>query len=118
MKLVIRLALFAALFAAHPAAAQQRPLEQEASFRGTVGVCVRWGFDPHHVIDAIVVTPSGNAQLDEAAPDTVREMRWDRPADDYHGEWVGIMLQVAGSDMTLPPPQCDEKRLPRLKPNT
>lgn len=118
MKFVIRLALFAALFAIHPAAAQQRPSEEDVSFRGTVGVCVRWGVDPHHVADAIVVTSSGNAQLDEKAPDTVREMHWDRPTDGYHGEWVGITLQVAGSDMTLPAPQCDEKRLPRLKPNT
>jgi hypothetical protein len=118
MKLVISLALFAAAFIAQPAAAQARALEQDVSFRGTVGVCVRWGFDPHHVIDAVVVTPSGNRELDERTPDTVREMRWDRPTDDYHGEWVGITLQVAGSDMTLPAPQCDEKRLPRLKPNT
>lgn len=118
MTLVIRLALFAAIAAALPAAAQQPVRDEPEAYRGTVGVCVRWGFDPHHVIDAIVVTPSGNEQLDRAAPGTVMQMQWDKPTDDYHGEWIGITLQVAGSDMTLPAPQCDEKRLPRLQPNT
>jgi hypothetical protein len=118
MKFVIPFALFVAVAAALPAAAQQTATEEQAAYRGTVGVCVRWGVDPHHVIDAVVVTPSGNDQLDQATPDTVMQMRWEKPADGYHGEWVGITLQVAGSDMTLPEPQCDEKRLPRLKPNT
>ncbi len=118
MKLVIRLALFAAMVTALPAAAQPAFQEEQVSFKGTVGVCVRWGFDPHHVVDAVVVVSSGNPQLDQAVPDTVREMRWEKPTDDYHGEWMGITMQVAGSDMTLPAPECDEKKLPRLKPNT
>jgi hypothetical protein len=95
-----------------------RPENVGPSLRGTVGVCIRWVGDPHHIADAVVVAPSGNAALDQSIPASVRGMAWDEPDGEYHGEWVGITLKVAGGTGEMPLPKCDAEKLPKLKPNT
>lgn len=84
----------------------------DTDVRGSVGVCIRWGRDSHHVADAIVVISSGNPTLDRAVPDTIKNMEWERPSSpSYKGEWVGIVMAVDGSAPNESLPNCD--RLPR-----
>jgi hypothetical protein len=119
MKLALSLAIAVLLAAPSRSGAQPANAAQDdPSLRGTVGVCIRWGGDPKHVADAVVVVPSGNPVLDRAIPDTVRAMTWDKPDGDYHGQWIGITLQVAGGSGDMPLPTCDAAKLPWLKPNT
>ena len=77
--------------------------------QGAVGVCMRWGADPEHVVDVVVVHPSGNPVLDAAIPDTIRQMVWPRtmkPKEE--GAWVGIWMTVDGADMPQGPlPTCE-----------
>jgi hypothetical protein len=113
MTLTLSLTVAAVLLAigaanAEPTAAQN----DDPSLRGTVSVCVRWDVDPHHVADAVVVAPSGNKLLDRSIPGSVRGMTWDQPDGDYHGEWIGITLQVAGGTGDRPLPKCDPAKLP------
>ena len=89
----------------------------DTDVRGSVGVCIRWGSDPHHVADAIVVVGSGNPTLDRAVPDTIKNMEWERPnSPTYHGEWIGIVMAVDGSAPNLPLPSCDGLPRPTDKP--
>ena len=117
MRLVTGLASLTLLSASAAGAQPPATQEEDDSLRGTVGVCIRWGADPNHVADAVVVVPSGNPTLDDAIPNTIRAMTWERPAHDYHGEWVGITMAVSGGTSKIPLPTCDPKRLPRAKPN-
>jgi len=64
-----------------------------------IGMCVRWGADPHHVADAVVVQPSGDADLDASMPDDVKALTWDPPAG-YDGRWIGIAMVLGAA----PPP--------------
>jgi hypothetical protein len=94
------------------ATAQPTPVDHDADLRGTAGVCVRWGRDPKHVEDAVVVVSSGNPTLDAALPATIRNMVWDRPTSpDYKGGWIGIVMAVAGAPVDIPLPDCG--KLPR-----
>jgi hypothetical protein len=75
---------------------------------GTVGLCIRWGEDPKHVADVVVVVSSGDEDLDQGIAGTVRRMEWDRPTRGYHHEWMGINLAVgANPDLNQPLPKCD-----------
>jgi hypothetical protein len=74
--------------------------------QGTVGVCVRWGDDPAHVQEAIVVQPSKNSALNDAVPNHVRSMDWPRPSKDYAGEWVGMNLVFGQSNPPQGVPDC------------
>jgi hypothetical protein len=75
---------------------------------GTVGLCLRWGEDPKHVADVVVVVSSGDEDLDQGIAGTVRQMEWDRPTGRYHHEWIGINMAVgANPQLNLPLPKCD-----------
>jgi hypothetical protein len=85
--------------------------QDDADLKGKAGVCVRWGIDSKHVEEAVVVVSSGNPVLDQALPHTLTSMEWPSPASPpYKGEWVGIVIGVAGADSSGPLPKCD--RLP------
>ena len=87
-----------------------------SDLRGTAGICVRWTSDPRHVADAIVVKSSGNLTLDQALPETIRNMEWPAPASPaYKGEWVGIVMSVAGGEVDQPLPNCDGLPLPATR---
>jgi hypothetical protein len=103
---VMALAIGSGSVAAAPAADAASPAKLQ--FKGAVGVCIRWTDDPEHVTEAIVVWPSGNAELDAAAPATVRGMTWPRPSGPgYRGEWIGVVLQVGGAPPREGLPKCD-----------
>ena len=88
-------------------AADSAPADVAAGeLKGTVGVCVRWAADPHHVAEAIVVVPSGNKRLDEAIPRSVEAMKWDRPTGKYRGGWIGINMAVGEPGTDRPLPSC------------
>lgn len=95
--------LGAVLLAGGAAAAEPTPIQ------GAVGVCMRWGPDPDHVVDVVVVHPSGNPVLDAAIPDTIRQLVWPRsmkPKEE--GAWVGIWMSVDGAEMPQGPlPTCE-----------
>ncbi len=99
--------LTAALLATTAGAAE--PARPATPIQGAVGVCMRWGGDPEHVADVVVVHPSGNPILDAAIPDTIRQMVWPRttkPQDE--GAWVGIWMSVDGADLPQGPlPTCE-----------
>jgi hypothetical protein len=78
----------------------------EAANGGVVGVCVRWGSDDHHLADAVVVEPSGDAALDTTVPNTLRAMDWDKP-EGYAGEWLGLSVGVDGAKPKAVLPSCD-----------
>jgi hypothetical protein len=91
--------------------------DDDADLRGTAGVCIRWGADPHRVEEAVVVVSSGNPTLDAALPPTILNMPWERPASPgYRGEWIGIVMAVAGAPANIPLPKCDT--LPQPAPAT
>jgi hypothetical protein len=100
----------------NPSANQSAGVPVDPSIlKGTVGVCVRWGADPHHVAEAVVVVGSGNAALDEATPRSVEGMTWERPTGaQYHGEWVGITLSFDEPATTPAPPlpSCASLKMP------
>jgi hypothetical protein len=74
--------------------------------KGVVGVCVRWGDDAHHLAEAVVVDSSGDATLDQAVPETLRSMTWDKP-DGYAGQWLGLSVGVSGAQPADTLPDCD-----------
>jgi hypothetical protein len=90
-------------FAAEPSAADSAG---PAASGGVVGVCVRWGADDHHVADAVVVEPSGDAALDTTVPNTLRAMDWEKP-EGYAGEWLGLSVGVDGAKPKAVLPSCD-----------
>lgn len=96
--------------------AGQAPPPSEPSLKGTVGVCVRWGDDPDHVVEAVVVVSSGNPILDNATPPSVRGMEWPRPTGKtYDGGWVGVNLSFdEDAPANRPLPSC--AGLPPPKP--
>ncbi|HEY0414479.1 MAG TPA: hypothetical protein VGD66_15195 [Allosphingosinicella sp.] len=114
----LHIAALAATIAVGPAgAAQAAPQQGDADLRGTAGVCVRWGADPKHAAEAVVVVSSGNPTLDRALPPTILNMEWERPASPaYQGEWIGILMAVAGAPANMPLPDCG--KLPRPVPGT
>ncbi|KQY95871.1 hypothetical protein ASD21_05005 [Caulobacter sp. Root1455] len=94
--------------------AGQAPKPQPDPLKGTVGVCIRWGEDPDHVQEAVVVVSSGNPILDQVTPDTVRNMAWPRPTESsYAGGWVGVNLAVAGDTSVRPLPSCASLKQPK-----
>ena len=111
MRILKRIAFTAAATAAFAATGMARaetaaaPAAAEASGQGVVGVCVRWGDDAHHLADAVVVDPSGNNLLDNAIPNTLRSMAWDKPAD-YDGAWLGLSIGVDGAKPSDKMPDC------------
>ena len=95
-------------------AAGLAPESQPDPLKGTVGVCIRWGADPNHVEEAVVVAGSGNPVLDQATPDTVRNMVWPRPTgNSYAGGWIGVNLAVAGDTSVRPLPSCASLKQPK-----
>ena len=102
------LALFAASLV-------QPPADDLSELQGRiVGVCLRWGADPDHVEEAVVVAPSGHEPLDRGMPESIRRMDWPKPSgESYRGEWVGIWLaigDVSRAEMPREFPDCS--RLP------
>lgn len=90
-----------------PALASDAPVAAAApSLGGTAGVCVRWGDDPHHVSQAVVVQSSGDPQLDEMIASSVRTMNWPAPGEGYKGEWIGVSLSVGGAAPISSLPNC------------
>ena len=86
----------------------------DAGLRGSVGVCIRWGIDPNHIADAVVVVGSGNPTLDQAVPATIKNMEWQRPSSTpYKGEWVGIVMAVDENLPNQPLPNCDGLPVPK-----
>ena len=67
---------------------------------------MRWGAAADKLAEVVVVEPSGNALLDSAIPNTLREMPWAKPQG-YGGEWVGLSVGVAGSKPTGKVPSCN-----------
>lgn len=90
--------------------------------KGLVGVCLRWGASPDHAQEVVVVRPSGNPVLDAALPDSVRQMRWPRPADLKTADaWLGVWMSVDGAPVPPgPPPACDraDQLLPKPQLDT
>jgi hypothetical protein len=78
----------------------------KAAGKGVVGVCVRWGDDAHHLAEAVVVDSSGDVNLDQAVPETLRSMTWDKP-DGYDGQWLGLSVGVSGAKPADTLPDCD-----------
>jgi hypothetical protein len=78
----------------------------QATGKGVVGVCVRWGDDAHHLAEAVVVDSSGDATLDQVVPETLRGMTWDKP-DGYAGQWLGLSVGVDGAKPADTLPDCD-----------
>lgn len=95
----------AGLAAATEPAAPETP-QAGPSLKGTVGVCVRWGADDHHVEEAVVVKPSGNAILDATIPDTLRALTWARPPGDT-GAWTPLNVSVDGAPPAQEMPSCE-----------
>lgn len=96
--------------------AGQPTAPSEPSLKGTVGVCVRWGDDPDHVAEAVVVVSSGNPILDDATPRSVRGMEWPRPTgNSYNGGWIGVNMSFEeDTPENWPLPNCAS--LPQPKP--
>lgn len=82
--------------------------------RRAVRVCVRWGVDPHHVADAVVVAPSGDAALDKSILSAVRAMNWDKPTGEYDGEWVGVTVGLQPQSRDPGVRQLSREELKRL----
>lgn len=98
------LALAAGAIAAPQAVWAQDASGQDAQ-KGSVGVCVRWGEDTHHVSDAVVVDPSGDPLLDAAIGPTVQGMSWDKPSA-YDGGWIGVRISIGEKASADPLPDC------------
>lgn len=96
----------AALAITGVAHAETSPATPQATGQGVVGVCVRWGEDAHHLAEAVVVDSSGDATLDQAVPDTLRSMTWDKP-EGYNGQWLGLSVGVSGAQPADTLPDCN-----------
>jgi hypothetical protein len=74
---------------------------------GPVGLCVRWGADPEHVSDAVVVTSSGNPAIDERVRSNTKSVRLLRPsAPGYKGQWKGMLVATSPVRPKIPAPSC------------
>jgi hypothetical protein len=82
--------------------------------KGIVGVCIRWGDDPVHVQEAVVVEPSRNAALNQAIPAHVRAMNWPKPPKDYYGQWEGVNLVFGDVSPDRGVPDCKSLNRSRL----
>jgi hypothetical protein len=99
-------AVLTTLLASTAASAQTQPVANGAPLTGTVGVCIRWGADPAHVEDALVVAPSRNDALNAFVTTQIKAMEWQRPKSDYHGEWEGVNLVFGQTDPDSKLPDC------------
>lgn len=99
-------AAVAALAITGVARAETPSATPQATDKAVVGVCVRWGDDAHHLAEAVVVESSGNAILDQAVPETLRGMTWDKP-DGYGGQWLGLSVGLSGAQPADVLPDCD-----------
>jgi len=113
--LLIPAAAAALSFAGLARAEEPSAGEQDPAMKGTVGVCVRWGADPAHLAEVIIVEPSGNSALDSVVPNTLRGMEWKKP-DGYQGEWIGLSVGVAGASPTGRVPDCGSLTEPAMGP--
>ena len=107
-----------ALVLAGPALAQPAPAADDLSgayqlgpehpeaFPGAVDVCVRWGADPAHVSDVILVASSGDKDLDAKIPDMIRSIPYPKPDGDA-GEWFGLSLSFSAAPPHAALPDCD-----------
>lgn len=73
--------------------------------RSTVGVCIRWTTDQHHVASVVVADSSGDPELDNLVRSAVEQMTWERPAE-YRGQSIGIVIAVNGGRPTKAAPDC------------
>lgn len=105
---MITLALLALLAAPVQSAAPPRPPA------GDAGLCVRWGDDPDHVADAVVVAGSGDPALDRKLPGNIKKARMRRPASAaYKGQWVGIAMSTTPGRSLMAVPKCGHLPLPK-----
>ena len=94
------------------ASAQAQAGAQTAPIRGTVGVCVRWGSDPTHVEEAVIVAPSRNDALNSFVTGQMKAVEWQKPDSTYHGQWEGVNLVFGQIDPDTKLPDCKSLRAP------
>jgi hypothetical protein len=99
-------AVLTTFLAATASSAQTPPVASGDGLTGTVGVCIRWGADPAHVEEALVVAPSRNDALNSFVTTQIKAMEWQRPKSDYHGEWEGVNLVFGHADPDSKLPDC------------
>jgi len=80
--------------------------EHPEDLPGAVDVCVRWGADPAHVSDVILVASSGDKDLDAKIPDMIRSIPYPKPDGDT-GEWFGLSLSFSAAPPHAALPDCD-----------
>ena len=85
--------LLAGLLASAPV--QEVP---QGDMTGAAGVCIRWERNARRVKEAVVVTPSGNSNLDRSLPRAIPRMDWPVGIDDNRGQWVGIWYASGGAE--------------------
>ncbi len=78
----------------------------EEQLIGAVDVCVRWGADPAHLSDVVMVNSSGDKDLDAKIPDMIRDIPYPRPDGDA-GQWFGLSLSFGAAEPHKTLPDCD-----------
>jgi hypothetical protein len=100
---------FAATAALAQAPSQDGVLLQptpEEQLIGAVDVCVRWGADPAHLSDVVMVNSSGDKALDARIPGMILDIPYPRPQDDA-GQWFGLSLSFGAAQPHGTLPDCD-----------